>query len=180
MSGKFKFLKWHGKKAVAVLVLALLLTVAIIGATVAFVVVYTDSLHNVFAPATIEIDLDDGGKESIHFENLELVPGGSTEYTVTLKSELDGKYKISLEFKDENTDMKLKKYVYVRAEYEGKTVCDELLADVLDGDAVTFDFEMNANEDSELKITYYMPETVGNEAENAEAKFELIINYTNE
>ena len=128
----------------------------------------------------IEIDLDDGGKESIHFENLELVPGGSTEYTVTLKSELDGKYKISLEFKDENTDMKLKKYVYVRAEYEGKTVCDELLADVLDGDAVTFDFEMNANEDSELKITYYMPETVGNEAENAEAKFELIINYTNE
>lgn len=92
MSGKFKFLKWHGKKAVAVLVLALLLTVTIIGATVAFVVVYTDSLHNVFAPATIEIDLDDNGNvknigdAEVYVRVAVVVNWESTESTGTINS----------------------------------------------------------------------------------------------
>ena len=48
MPKTFKFLKWHGKKAVALLVLTVVLAVGMVGGTVAFIVTQTDALTNVF------------------------------------------------------------------------------------------------------------------------------------
>lgn len=53
MPKTFKFLKWHGKKAVALLVLTVVLAVGMVGGTVAFIVTQTDALTNVFEPANV-------------------------------------------------------------------------------------------------------------------------------
>ena len=61
MSGRFKFLKWYGKKAIALLVLTCTLGLALAGATVAFVIVSTDRLNNEFTPTELSIAVSDDG-----------------------------------------------------------------------------------------------------------------------
>lgn len=60
MSAGFKFFKWYGKKALAFLVLTAILALTIVGATLAFIITYTDSLTNVFTPATVEVSIENG------------------------------------------------------------------------------------------------------------------------
>ena len=127
----------------------------------------------------VYIDLSDEGTETLSFDKLDLVPGEKAEYTVILKSELDGKHKVSLDFKDNNKEMNLKDYAYVTLRLNGTEICNRLLAEVLDGEVFETEIELKANSEAELEIIYYLPESVGNEAENAEADFELNIIYTN-
>lgn len=61
MSTRFKFLKWYGKKAIALLVLTCILGLALAGATVAFVIVSTDKLNNEFTPAELSIASSNDG-----------------------------------------------------------------------------------------------------------------------
>ena len=58
MSKTFKFLIWSGKKAVAFLVLTVALSLAIVGTTIAYIIVYTESLKNTFTPPVVDIESD--------------------------------------------------------------------------------------------------------------------------
>ena len=62
MSQPFTFLKWHGKKAIAMLVLTVVLALAIVDTAIAFLIVYTDTLTNVFSPATLSIAVSEDGR----------------------------------------------------------------------------------------------------------------------
>ena len=57
MAKAFHFFKWTGKKAVVLLVLSIVLTTALVGATVAFIIDITQSLTNTFEPANIDITI---------------------------------------------------------------------------------------------------------------------------
>ena len=57
MPKTFKFLIWSGKKAVAFLVLTILLSVAIVGSTLAYIIVKTNQLNNTFTPGTVDISI---------------------------------------------------------------------------------------------------------------------------
>ena len=50
---QLKFLKWHGKKAVALLVLTIVLALCIVGTTMALIIIKTDPITNTFQPASI-------------------------------------------------------------------------------------------------------------------------------
>ena len=58
MSKTFKFLFWSGKKAVAFLVLTVALSVAIVGTTIAYIIVKTNELNNTFTPPVVDIESD--------------------------------------------------------------------------------------------------------------------------
>ena len=62
----------------------------------------------------------------------------------------------------------------------GNVVCDELLADAIEDDNIVFPVDFEANDKNEIKIVYYLPLDVGNEAKKAEAQFELILTASNE
>jgi len=66
MQKTFHFLKWSGKKAVACLCVALVLTLALAGTTIALVVMRTNSLVNEFTPANLSIDKTADGKGVIN------------------------------------------------------------------------------------------------------------------
>lgn len=66
MQKTFHFLKWSGKKAVACLCVALVLTLALAGTTIALVVMRTNSLVNEFTPAKLSIDKTADGKGVIN------------------------------------------------------------------------------------------------------------------
>lgn len=57
MPKTFKFLKWSGNKAVALFVLTIVLAVAAVGSTVAYIVTKTGEVKNTFTPPDINIDI---------------------------------------------------------------------------------------------------------------------------
>ena len=57
MSKTFQFFIWSGKKAVAYLVLTVVLSVAIVGTTLAYIIVKTNELNNTFTPGEVEITM---------------------------------------------------------------------------------------------------------------------------
>ena len=125
------------------------------------------------------IKLDLGVTESIEFKDLDLIPGEKCEYTVKLENSGVDKYGLRLKFV-ETEEKTLKYYARVKILSGGETVCDELLADIFTDKEIVLPVDFKQNKNTELTIVYYLPLDVGNEAKNAEAKFELQLTATSE
>lgn len=63
MPKQFQFLRWQGKRAVALLVLTLSLTSVVVLGTVAYIIDSTDMLTNIFTPAEISSEVIVSGTE---------------------------------------------------------------------------------------------------------------------
>lgn len=128
----------------------------------------------------INVEIEPGETKAVSFEELCLRPGESCEYTITLDSEYSEKIRISLRFEDNAPALTLKNYVYVRVEKDGEVLCDELLAQMFERTEVSLSANFSSRKKNKLKIVYYMPEEISNEAQNAEADFKLLFTATNE
>ena len=155
-------------------VLITLSVLIIVGALLLCFLMSADDDRNV-----IEVRLEDGKTESVKFEGLGLVPGEKCEYTISLQSNKTKTYELKLDFV-EDEEKTLKNFARVNISANGETVCDELLSDVFENDDIVLFVDFNKNKNTELKIVYYMPLEVGNEAKNAEAVFELQLAASNE
>ena len=129
----------------------------------------------------IEIKLRSGETESVRFEDLSLVPGEQFEYTLKLEKERASQYDLSLVFV-ELEEKTLKNFAYVKIiSNDGTVVYDELLADAFARErSIDLSVDFRENKNTELKVIYYLPLEVGNEAKNAEAIFELQLTASNE
>ena len=127
----------------------------------------------------IKVYLADGKTEIIKFDSLTLVPGDECRYIVKLKSTHSNRYQLNLDFveTEENT---LKSFARVRIESKGEVLWDELMATIFEEDALILPVDFKTKENTELTIVYYLPLEVGNEAKNAEAIFELLLQVGNE
>ena len=79
--------------------------------------------------------------------------------------------------KEEKT---LKNFARVKILVKGEAVYDELLANALKDENISFSVDFGEDKNTELTVVYYLPIEVGNEAKNAEAIFELLITASNE
>ncbi len=128
----------------------------------------------------VDVFLSEGMTETIQFENLSLVPGESCEYVVKLKGDNAKKYDLSLDFVDTDQEKTLKNFAYVKIIANEEVICDELLADAFENEKIVLPVDFDEEKNTELKIVYYLPIEVGNEAKNAEAFFELLLTASNE
>jgi hypothetical protein len=126
----------------------------------------------------VRIDLD-GQIDPIGFENLCLIPGESCSYTFRMKGDVAKEYDVHLRF-EETEEKTLKNFAFVRIETNGTVLCDELMATAFEGEGIELHVDLSQAKQQDLIITYYMPLEVGNEAQNAEAIFDLLITATNE
>ena len=134
-----------------------------------------DLVHN-----NIEIDISSGKTKTVHFDSFDLVPGDSCEYGIILKNDNANIYNLTLDFVDFKQDGTLKDFMRVKI-LSGETVLyDELLADVFKSESIIVPVDFKENKNTKLKIVYYLPIEVGNEAKNAEASFELRLTASNE
>lgn len=129
--------------------------------------------------SVIDVQLENGKTQSVEFENLSLVPGEECEYTISLGSDTASKYDLSLDFV-EIEEKTLKNFARVKIVANGEVVCDELLATVFEDENIVLPVDFTEGKNTELKIVYYLPLEVGNEAKNAEAVFELLLTASNE
>ena len=104
---------------------------------------------------------------------LAIIPGSSSEYDIEFNGDRSSQFDVTLNF-EEKEDKALKNFAYVKIVSGDEVLYDKLLADAFDDDTIIIpvDFEKNAN--TQLKIVYYLPIEVGNEAKNAGAKFDLL------
>ena len=130
----------------------------------------------------IRVELDEGDTETVGFEALALVPGESCEYTVLLKKESTAKFDLRLQLSETEAGRAgtLKNFARVKI-LSGETVLyDELLLDAFTDEAILVPVDFDQNQNTELKLVYYLPIGIGNEAKNAEAEFELLLTASNE
>ena len=85
-----------------------------------------------------------------------------------------------LDFVDTDEEKTLKKYARVKIVADGEVISDELLADAFEKEKIVLPVDFDDKKNTELKIVYYLPLDVGNEAKNAEAVFELLLTASNE
>lgn len=126
----------------------------------------------------IDVKLEDGQTESLSFEHLTLIPGQECEYVIQLEKTSENTYNLELDFV-ELEEKTLKNYARVKIVAGDEIVCDELLADAFENDAIVLPVDYAAGQNTELKIVYYLPSEVGNEAKKAEAIFELLLTASN-
>ena len=127
----------------------------------------------------IEVRLRSGVTQSVTFDDLTLIPGEQRDYTLALKSDGAKTCNLLIEFA-ELQDLTLKYYARVKLESGGTVICDKLLADAFKSEPMMLAVDFTDDKNTELKVTYYIPIEVGNEAQNAEAVFEMRFTATNE
>ena len=129
--------------------------------------------------SVIRVALEEGDERTVSFEHLGLVPGEKCEYVIELEQKEAEEFILTMDFDEETNGGALKRFAHARILYDGEVVRDELLATLLEENTeipITFGEEKWV----ELKIVYYLPLEVGNEAKNAEARFELLLKASNE
>ena len=129
--------------------------------------------------SAITVHVEEGKTETVQFENLSLVPGQSCEYELSLDGGRADQYDVIFDFV-ELKEGTLKNYACASIESKGGILYDGLLAPLFEDGPLTVavDFEKKVNTD--LRIVYYLPIEIGNEAQNAEALFELHLTASNE
>ena len=128
----------------------------------------------------IDVKLKENQNEYVvAFDHLGLAPGEQADYTVSLKGHRDVECDVFLSFTDKDESLTLKDYVYAKVSINGETVCDELLKDLFQKDRVELSYNFKNGEKYQVLVSYYMPLSVGDEAQNAEATFDLVITITN-
>lgn len=129
----------------------------------------------------ITIKLKEDGDTYKTIENFSangLHPGGAPkEYTINLTSSVRDSYIINLSFV-ETEEGELKNFVEVTITY-GEDTQTYLLAELLDGETVTFEnVEVANGEDAVITVSYSMPSEIGNEAKGATADFDIMLTAT--
>lgn len=164
--------RWIMRVALITLGVAILVSIALMAWRIA-----TDGDDNV-----INVRLDDGKTEVVEFSDLCLIPGESCEYFIHFDVGNIKKYDLTLDFveTEENEKKTLKNFARIKIESGEQVICDELLASVIDGECITLPVDIKENQNTKIKISYYLPEDIGNEAQNAEAVFELHLTASNE
>ena len=108
-----------------------------------------------------------------------MIPGEECEYTILLDGHGADAYDVNLRFA--NSDEKgLEQFVCVRIEANGSVVCNELLANLLAGQSIVLPMDFTQSKHQPIRIVYYLPHEIGNEAQRAEASFELLITASHE
>lgn len=121
-----------------------------------------------------KLDLESGHGQVVEFSDLAMAPGEHSMYRLLLTSEFEDTYSVSFSFR-EKKDRSLKQYAFVRIECGEETLYEKSLSEVFQKETFSCDLLLSRDHTTEVKITFYIPEDVGNEAQNTATDFELII-----
>lgn len=131
-------------------------------------------------PSIIRIRFEGEEVRTLNFEKLSLVPGDECEYTVLLEHENADACNLKFNFVDLDETLLLKDFARVKILAGEEVLWDELLALAIENEPFVLPVDFKNSVNTELRIVYYLPIDVGNEAKNAETLFELQLTATNE
>lgn len=142
------------------------------------VILMTIIVTNLGNRQLIRIDIGDPGDDVVEFENLGMIPGQRCHYVLSFESVNAQQHHIKLTFAEKD-DQTLKKYAYAKITMGDQVVYEDLLENLFKKKELEFDVELVNGQSRDVEIAYYLPESVGNEAQNAETTFDLLITTNN-
>lgn len=160
--------KLSAKDAVILGILAIIIGV---------VLIYT--LYDKEDRDVIRVNIDNHESKTISFEDLALVPGEETGYTFMFDQVDLAEYDVVLQFKKTEKTVPCD-FIYVRISVDGEVKYDKSLGEFLDKDPVFFHINPIKNKDNEVNVTYYIPLDVGNEAQDVDVYFDLVVTATSQ
>ena len=109
----------------------------------------------------------------INFNDLTLIPGHKTDYTVLINSNYSKNYIIELLFL-ENNNNQVNNYLYVELLIDDEVIYENTFNEVK-SDTIRFSKFIKRNEPLKIKVVYYLDKNTGNEIQNEEIDIELKI-----
>lgn len=103
-----------------------------------------------------------------------LCPGMSRLYEINLRANSGDGFKITMAFERAEADS-LAQFVDVEVRACGETVDSAKLSEYLDGKQISFPVKFDGVSEINVEIVYSMGRDVGDEAQNAEADFKIVI-----
>lgn len=134
MQKPFHFLKWSGKKAVVLAVLTLCLAAIVIGTTLAFIIVRTNSIKNQFDPPNLDINIIEGnnikntGDVPVYVRAVVVANWVNTEDGSILSTQPELGDDYSMEIDTENWFMGSDGFYYCKAPLEADASAPELVS----------------------------------------------------
>lgn len=163
------------KYAISYTLLIFMSALILIGAALTLYFINVLDRHELLA-----VDIEKAGDtDTVTFTSLDIVPGESREYVVLLNLSDVGEYDLRIDF-SRAAENEFEKYLYVKIELEGEIICDKLMSSFMrTGAELEIDDSVDGEQQYELKVTYYLPSDVSNEAQVATADFDLTVTATN-
>lgn len=151
------------KKTTAYILICLLIVMSLVGILIWATL---DKKTDEKQAADIEITLDGNTTENLKVDFTDICPGTEKQYVIRLKAENAKDYSIVLKFVG---DGKIKDYIDVEITTDGENLAEgsKKLAELLGGDISL------GKGATEITIKYSMPLQTGNEAQGAEASFDI-------
>ncbi len=104
----------------------------------------------------------------------EIYPGAEVKYNLKLIAKQKDEYHMTLRF--HKTDASpLGEFVRVELRVNGEPLDSDMLANYLSGKEIVFTADLTQERMMELEIVYSMGAEIGDEAQNAEANFDIVI-----
>lgn len=125
----------------------------------------------------VKVEIEDSSVENgvlVPFEKLGLAPGENCGYTLVVDVKDTSQYDLTLAFY-EKADGALADYARVRIEVNKEVLRDQLLSELFEDNVLTLHVDLRGKKRERVKITYYLPAEIGNEAQETEAFFELLV-----
>lgn len=124
----------------------------------------------------VTISEDGVVSEVLAFDSLTMIPGESVGYTVDIESALNSDFIITLDFINTKSGG-LEEYVMVEADINGDKRTFSMLT-LFEGLDIVYNAELFQT--NSLDLRFYMPDTVGNEAQGKFVKFDINLIAMNE
>lgn len=151
--------------------------IGILALVVGVILMYT--LYHGKERDIIHINIDSRESKTVSFQNASMVPGEETGYTFVFDQVDLAEYDVALQFKKTEKTVPCD-FIYVRISVDGKVLHDKPLDNFLDNNAVFIHIEPIEDKREEVEVTYYIPLDVGNEAQDIEVYFDLVVTATSQ
>lgn len=149
----------------------------IIALLVGAVLVYFMFQPHIMDRNIIKIDIAEEGTKVVTFDDFSILPGAESEYTFMFNEVDVTGYDVSMQFKTE-ADYSSYNFIHVRIIVDGEVLHDKPLNEMFALETVFLYIKPHIKRDVEAKVVYYVPLDVGNEAENAQLSFDVVVTAT--
>lgn len=131
----------------------------------------------------VHIALDEETEETVSFEDLSLIPGEKTSYTVSIYGDVKGECDVFLSFRADTAVMEekntLDEFLYVQIAEGDSILYDEPLEGLINNGSLILKKLLEPNEKVDLTVCYYLPSDIGNEAQGAKTSITLAVRASN-
>lgn len=156
------------KNKILLIIIIILIVLILIG------IIITLYLYRISAKEkNVSISVFDTTGEVVEVNNNSIVPNIKYNYPIIIKTNKEGKYKISFNIINDSID-DLEKYLFIEIIFLNDVLYSGKLIDLLNNQ-ISFEYLLIQNKNYEINVKYYLNNDVSNEVQLMESNFDIQI-----